>query len=129
VIFSCAAILYDFKEVSGSPMSARLSLELELRDTKTGIAVWTHPYNHDEPVSGKDVSAVVNRAQPQRAARHQRIQRQLSQYFSAHPPARRHLRLSKPFSISSTSSAHSGSRRYLSLSFSFSVLALYLLLN
>jgi len=79
--------LYDFKEISGSPMSARLSLDLDLRDTKTGATVWTHIYNHDEPVSGKDVSAVV-------AALNRNVQRatnefsaSLSQYFSAHPPA------------------------------------------
>jgi len=28
--------LYDFKEVTGSPMAARLSLDLELRDIKDG---------------------------------------------------------------------------------------------
>ena len=79
--------LYDFKEMTGSPMSARLSLELELRNTKTGDSVWTHLYNHDEPVSGKDVSAVV-------AALDRNVQRatneftaSLAQYFSAHPPA------------------------------------------
>jgi cholesterol transport system auxiliary component len=79
--------LYDFKEISGSPMSARLNLELEMRDTKTGETVWTHLYNHDEPVSGKDVAAVV-------AALDRNVQRatseftaSLAQYFSAHPPA------------------------------------------
>jgi ABC-type uncharacterized transport system auxiliary subunit len=79
--------LYDLKEISGSPMSARLSLDLELRDTKTGATVWTHPYNHDEPVSGKDVSAMV-------AALNRNVQRatnefasSLIQYFSTHPPA------------------------------------------
>src|SRR6266853_962976 len=79
--------LYDFKEISGSPMSARLSLDLDLRDTKTGATVWTHIYSHDEPVSGKAVSAVV-------AALNRNVQRatnefsaSLNQYFSAHPPA------------------------------------------
>jgi uncharacterized protein len=79
--------LYDFKEVTGPPMVGRVSLDLELRDTKTGTTVWTHLYNHDEPVSGKDVSAVV-------AALNRNVQRatneftaSLSQYFSAHPPA------------------------------------------
>jgi ABC-type uncharacterized transport system auxiliary subunit len=51
--------LYDFKEISGAPMLARLTLDLELRETKTGATVWTHYYSHDEPVSGKDISAVV----------------------------------------------------------------------
>jgi ABC-type uncharacterized transport system auxiliary subunit len=79
--------LYDFKEIAGSSMSARVSLELELRDTKTGDTVWTHLYNQDEPVKGKDVSAVV-------AALNRNVQRatnefttSLAQYFSAHPPA------------------------------------------
>jgi ABC-type uncharacterized transport system auxiliary subunit len=79
--------LYDFKEVTGSSMLGRLSLDLELRETKTGTTVWTHLYNHDEPVSGKNVSAVV-------AALNRNVQRatneltaSLNQYFSAHPPA------------------------------------------
>src|SRR3984893_15139436 len=79
--------LYDFKEIAGSSMAARFSLELELRDTKTGDTVWTHVYNHDEPVAGKNVSAVV-------AALNRNVQRatneftaSLGQYFSTHPPA------------------------------------------
>ena len=51
--------VYDFKELSGSTLAARVNLELELRDLKTGAIVWTHNYSHDEPVKGKDVSAVV----------------------------------------------------------------------
>jgi len=51
--------LYDFKEVSGSTLAARVNVELELREMKTGAIVWTHDYSHDEPVNGKDVSAVV----------------------------------------------------------------------
>jgi ABC-type uncharacterized transport system auxiliary subunit len=79
--------LYDFKEIAGSPMSARVVLDLELRDTRTGNTVWDHLYNHDEPVDGKNVSAVV-------AALDRNVQRatneftaSLAQYFSAHPPA------------------------------------------
>lgn len=79
--------LYDFKEVTGPPMSARFALSLELRDTKTGDTVWNHLYNRDEPVSGKSVSAVV-------AALDRNVQRattefsaSLARYFSTHPPA------------------------------------------
>jgi ABC-type uncharacterized transport system auxiliary subunit len=79
--------LYDFKEINGSSMAARVSLELELRDVKTGNTVWNHLYNHDEPVSSKKVSAVV-------AALNRNVQRATSEftaglieYFSAHPPA------------------------------------------
>jgi len=78
--------LYDFKEITGSSTAGRLNIELELRDTKTGATVWTHLYNHDEPVSGKDVSAVVaslNRNVHRAAAE---FAASLDQYFSAHPP-------------------------------------------
>ena len=33
--------LYDFKELSGSTLAARLNMELELREVKTGAIVWT----------------------------------------------------------------------------------------
>jgi len=78
--------LYDFKEIAGASTAGRLSIELELRDTKTGATVWTHLYNHDEPVSGKDVSAVVaalNRNVHRAAAE---FAASLDQYFSTHPP-------------------------------------------
>ena len=74
--------LYDFKEISGGPLLARLSMELELRETKSGSTVWTHHYTHDEPVSGKDISAVVaalNR-NAQRAVNE--MKSGLEQYFS-----------------------------------------------
>ena len=77
--------LFDFKEVSGDPLLARVSLELELRDIKTGSTVWTHSYSHDEPVNSKDTSAVV-------AALSRNVQRAVSEicasldeYFASHP--------------------------------------------
>lgn len=76
--------LYDFKEISGASLTARLNLALELRDMKSGGIVWTHECVHDEPVSSKEVSAVV-------AALDQNAQRcvagaetSLNGYFSAH---------------------------------------------
>jgi ABC-type uncharacterized transport system auxiliary subunit len=66
-------------------MAARVTWELELRDLKSGATVWTHYYTHDEPVSGKDVPAVV-------AALDRNVQRgvkevvaSLDQYFASHP--------------------------------------------
>jgi cholesterol transport system auxiliary component len=79
--------LYDFKEITGSAMSARLVLELELRDTRTGNTVWTHLYNHDEPVSGKEVSAVVTALDHNVHRATNEFTASLAQYFSAHPPA------------------------------------------
>lgn len=51
--------LYEFKEVDGGTTLARVAFELEMRDLKSGTTVWTHYYNHDEPVKGKDVPSVV----------------------------------------------------------------------
>lgn len=77
--------LYDFKEVSGNSMVARLTVDFEMRDLKNGTTVWTHYYHHDEPVNEKNVSAVV-------AALDRNVQRSvkevlesLDQYFASHP--------------------------------------------
>jgi ABC-type uncharacterized transport system auxiliary subunit len=77
--------LYDFKEVSANGMVARLTVDFEMRDLKSGTTVWTHYYHHDEPVNGKNVPAVV-------AALDRNVQRSvkevlegLDQYFASHP--------------------------------------------
>ena len=79
--------LYDFKEVAGNPLLARVTMELELREIKTSAVVWTHFYTHDEPASGKDVGSVV-------AALNKNVQQgiaefraSLDQYFAERPPA------------------------------------------
>jgi len=76
--------LYDFREVAGKGVATRVAFEFELRDSKTGATVWSRSYSHDEPVSGKDVTAVV-------AALNHNVQNGLGevmggleQYFSAH---------------------------------------------
>jgi ABC-type uncharacterized transport system auxiliary subunit len=79
--------LYDFKEVSGSQILARVTLELEMRETKSGETVWTHFYSHDEPVSGKDVSAVVSALNRNAQRAVAEFQSGLDHYFSSHPPA------------------------------------------
>jgi len=83
--FAIRGRLYDFKEVSGSQLSGRVTLELEMRDLNTGGTVWTHYYTYDEPASGKDVPAIV-------AALDRNVQRavievlaSLDQYFASHP--------------------------------------------
>lgn len=77
--------LYDFKEISGPKLAARLTMDLALRDLKTGATVWTHYYTHDEPVGGKDITAVV--AALDRCAQGwvEDIQSGMDQYFSSHP--------------------------------------------
>jgi ABC-type uncharacterized transport system auxiliary subunit len=51
--------LQALEEVDSPSLMARFSLELELIDPKTRAVVWTETYNHNEPVSRKNVSAVV----------------------------------------------------------------------
>ena len=75
--------LYDFKEVSASPMLARVTVDLELRETKTGSTVWTHYYSHDEPVSGKDISAVVAALDRNAQRGMVEVESSLDQYFSS----------------------------------------------
>jgi len=79
--------IHDFREVDLGKNSilVRVSFELEARDRKNGTTVWTHHYNHDEPVNGKDLNAVV-------AAFDRNVQQGigeatvgLAQYFASHP--------------------------------------------
>jgi ABC-type uncharacterized transport system auxiliary subunit len=51
--------LYDFREIDGKVLAARVAFEFELDDSKTGMTVWTHYHAHDERVDGKDVTSVV----------------------------------------------------------------------
>jgi len=51
--------LRDFTEIDGPGIQTRVSLELELYQTKSGRAVWTKLYTHDEPVNGKEVADIV----------------------------------------------------------------------
>jgi len=75
--------LYDFKEVSGPQLLARVSCDLELRETKSGSTVWTHYYSHDEPVSGKDVSAVVAALDRNAQRGMAEVESSLNQYFAS----------------------------------------------
>jgi len=81
--------LYDFKEVSVSKsnIEARVTMELELRNIKTGTSVWTHFYTHDEPVTGKEVGAVVAALDKNVQQAVLEFRSSLDQYFTEHPPA------------------------------------------
>jgi len=75
--------LYDFKEVSAKPLVARLSVEMELHEAKTGSTVWTHYYSHDEPVNGKDISDVVAALDRNAQRGMDEVKSSLDQYFSS----------------------------------------------
>jgi len=47
--------LYDFCEVSGKGLVARVAFEFDLQDSKTGVTVWTASYSHDEPAAANEV--------------------------------------------------------------------------
>jgi cholesterol transport system auxiliary component len=83
--FAMRGRLYDFKEVAGGQMATKVTLELEMRDLKSGATVWTHYYTHEEPANGKDVPAVVASldANVQRCVRE--VVESLDQYFASHP--------------------------------------------
>ncbi len=75
--------LYDFKEVPGSPLEGRVTLEWELHDVKSGSIVWTHHYSHDEPVSGKDVSSMVAALDKNVQRGIEELKAGLDQYFAS----------------------------------------------
>jgi cholesterol transport system auxiliary component len=77
--------LYDFKEVSKGPLVARVAVEYELREAKTGETVWSHYYAHDEPVSEKSVTAVVEALDRNAQNIISEARAGLEQYFSTHP--------------------------------------------
>lgn len=77
--------LYEFKEVSGRPLLAKVTLELEMREVKSGATVWTHYYSHEEPVSGKDVAAVVAALDRNVQTAVKEMLASLDQYFAEHP--------------------------------------------
>ena len=79
--------LFDFKEVSGNGVVARVTMEMELRNIKNGTTVWTHFYTHDEPAGGKDVAAVVAALDKNVQQGVMEMRTSLEQYFAAHPPA------------------------------------------
>jgi ABC-type uncharacterized transport system auxiliary subunit len=79
--------LYDFKEVSVPNLVARVSFELELRDTKKSVTVWNLSYRQDEPVSVKEPSAVVDALDKNIHRGLDQAVSGIDQYFAAHPPA------------------------------------------
>ena len=83
--FILAGHLYDFKEVDGATIVARLSYEVRLRDRKTGTVVWNHSYSYDEPVSEKSVSAFVIAMGKNLQRSVEDIQTGLDEYFRANP--------------------------------------------
>ncbi len=78
--------LEDFEEVTGSPVTGRVRMELELYEVKAGKTVWSHAYAEDEPVHGKGVDAVVQALNRNVERGITQVTTGIEQYFAAHPP-------------------------------------------
>lgn len=77
--------LYDFEELSKSPLSTRVAIDFELHDVKTGATTWTHSYAHDEPAGGKDMAAVIAALDRNTQRCVSEVTASLNQYFSSRP--------------------------------------------
>jgi ABC-type uncharacterized transport system auxiliary subunit len=51
--------LFEFSEIDDPGIQTRVSLRLELLDRRSGLVVWDHQYNRDDPVDGKTMNEVV----------------------------------------------------------------------
>jgi ABC-type uncharacterized transport system auxiliary subunit len=81
--------LFNFDEVDGPPLGARVSFEVDLEDAATGKTLWSQSYAHEQAVEGKggqSVSAVVEALDADVTQGMGEIVAGLDHYFSAHPP-------------------------------------------
>lgn len=74
-------------EVESPALAARFSFEIELFDPKTGVTTWSDSYTHDEPVTGKKVSDVVEALDRNVHTGLTQLCANLGQYFASHPPS------------------------------------------
>jgi ABC-type uncharacterized transport system auxiliary subunit len=77
--------VFDFREVDGANVVARLSYQIHMRDRKTGFTVWDHTYSYDEPATEKTVSAVVLAMDKNIQRSVQEVAAGLQEYFQTHP--------------------------------------------
>ena len=74
--------IYEFSEVDNPQVSARVSLEIELHDARTGRTVWSRVYMHEESVTGKEMPDVVHSLDQNLGRGLSEIVTGLEQYFS-----------------------------------------------
>jgi len=78
--------IYEFSEVDKPQVFARVSLEIELHDTKTGRTVWSRVYTNEESVIGKEVPDVVHSLDQNLGQGLSQIVTGLDQYFAERIP-------------------------------------------
>jgi cholesterol transport system auxiliary component len=82
--------LVEFSEIDGAGIDTRVSLDLELREGKTGRVVWTRNLTHDDPVTAakSDSKKVSDVVQSLDRNLHQVIaeaSEEIGSYVAAHP--------------------------------------------
>lgn len=80
--------LYDFEEVDNGGISGLVSMEFELYDRKTGKVLWTHFYSQSEPVTGKEIPAIVAALDNNLDRGLKEVAAGLDQYFATNPPGK-----------------------------------------
>ena len=80
--------LQEFSELDGNGITTRVSLDLELRDVKTGRMVWNQAFTHDDPVQAKKVADVVASIDRNLQVVLGDAASAIGSYVAAHPPVR-----------------------------------------
>jgi ABC-type uncharacterized transport system auxiliary subunit len=78
--------LLEFEELDGNGIMTRVSLDLEMREVKTGRLVWTDLFTHDDPVQAKKVPDVVQSLDRNLQVVLRDASAAIGAYLSAHPP-------------------------------------------
>lgn len=79
--------LHQFEEIAGGgSVSARVALEMELFEKKSGTVVWSNLLNAEETVASKEVPAVVEAINRSSQKVLDQVASGLSSYFAQHPP-------------------------------------------
>lgn len=74
--------IYEFAETDKPQIVARVSLEIELHETKTGRTVWSQIYTNEDSVDGKEVQDVVHALDQNLGRGLSQIVAALDQYFT-----------------------------------------------
>jgi ABC-type uncharacterized transport system auxiliary subunit len=80
--------LLEFSEVDSNGISTRISLDLELREVRTGRLVWNETFTHDDPVQAKTVADVVQSLDRNLQVVLGNVASDVGTYVAAHPLSR-----------------------------------------
>lgn len=81
--------LHEINEVSTPASAGRLVVEFELYNQESGTTVWSTFYRKDEPVEGKDISAVVEALNRNARRAIEQAVAGVDAYFAKNPPESR----------------------------------------